>query len=170
MDNTHWTVMEMSSGENTSPEKPFFDPKYFFEWQVQENKFDFAITSHSKKRFLPAFLNKIRTPHGHNVITTAEDALHNMNDLKKSSLRGYELIFATTLSPDELEAFFKKHGYHCDGYALLGDRSKHDVFYAAWNDQKLMQALSLAKRLNAVTLCCFAHDADPVYIISKNGQ
>lgn len=165
-----WKVIEMSgetaSSAADSPRYPCSVLKPFFEWQFEEKKFDFAIIAPSRKSFLPKVFQQRCFFDGLNLIVNLEQAMQSQTDLEKAALRGYELVFATTSSTLTLEKFFNNYGYLCAGHARLGDRSKHDLFSASWNDKKMLQALSFCKRMGAASLCCFAHDAEPVYILS----
>ena len=142
--------------------------KPFFDWQFQEKKFDFALIAPSRKKLLSIIFKEKPSFEHFDILLTQEEALRNKTELEKSALHGYELLFATKSNNKELEGFFKKYGYISTGSAHLGDHSKHDLLTASWNSKRLLHGLKLAHRMQAYTLCCFAHDADPVYILSQS--
>ena len=100
------------------------------------------------------------------VITSAIDARSARKDLEGIAKAGFELIVGTKASPDNIESFFKKLGYTETGTGRFADESKHDPARAAWNKEGFSRAVNLASKLCDRTLCVFAHDGDPVYLLA----
>ncbi len=93
--------------------------------------------------------------------------LHNQQLLFKAALSGHILVFASYSPLPQIKNFFERYGYIETGHQNLNEENKHPLFIDGWDTEQITQSLLQATKTNAHTLCCFAHDADPIYIISR---
>jgi hypothetical protein len=163
-----WRVTELS-GEDVARAAqarafPSESLKPFFDWQFRTAVFDFAVVASSQANLLSRIVKRTDPSHWLKVVLDAGEARASQSSLEKKARAGFELLVATTSTVDDLRTFFADYGYHSVGEATLGDSSKHDLL-GSWNDTELLRALVLASRMKASAVCCFAHDADPIYLL-----
>ena len=166
-----WMVDELDAEK--PPRKPDFAlssldlVRGFYEWQFQTGTFDFAIVSKTGSGTLFGF-QKNQEAKPCQVILGIDQAKDALETLQVSANRGFEVIVASKSSLDDIKEFWKQKGYRLSGRSQLGSGGEHDLLPAAWNPDVLEHILSVASRMEGKTLCVFAHDADPIYLLSKN--
>ena len=87
--------------------------------------------------------------------------------VEEAAESGFRLILGVNSSLDDIVAAFTKLGYRVEGRGVYGDGGEHDPMMAAPSDVGLARGVQVASDLCGATLCMFAHDADPVYILCK---
>ena len=140
--------------------------KEFFNWQFKTGAFDFVVVSETDEN---PILKKMR-PHKLNwpqVILESDNATLNQASFVRLALRGFQLIVATNSSANEVISFFGDRSYRQIGSSLFSSGEEHDPLRASWNRESLTRSVAIATRMGAKLICCFAHDADPIYLLSK---
>ncbi len=147
----------------TSPDELVKD---FFDWQFKTGAFDFVVASEADEN---SVLKMIR-PHRLNwpqVILETENATLNQASFVRLALKGFQLIVATNSSANEVINFFGDRSYRQVGSSLFSSGEEHDPLRASWNRESLTRSVAIATRMGAKLICCFAHDADPIYLLSR---
>jgi hypothetical protein len=163
---TTWSVMELSAEETTAqglaeaPRSPAGLVSDFLDWQFKSGAFDAAVFAGSKSNLLvrpfsgrPAELPQVM------LASAMHDVYREV--LQRAAVRGFELLVSSNSTERDLESFFQNQGY-----SLSSPCSVDSFTSAAWNRGMLEAALDVIARIAAQTVCCFAHDADPVYLLS----
>ena len=171
---TSWTVQELVVDRTAGkPECQYGESsldliKSFYEWQLKIGTFDFVLMSGSKDR---PILSTLKKPEANlfRLISNAEEAVKTLADLQDTANRGFELVMASSSSIADIEGFWKQKGYRVEGSSPLGSGREHDLFSAAWNKDSLERMIYVAARMRAKSLCVFAHDADPLYLLTQDG-
>lgn len=169
---TGWMVDELDSERSPQKVSSGFAfssldlVKSFYEWQFRAGTFDFALIARRGGGTLFGF-HKTQEANLCQVILGIDQAKDALETLQVSANRGFELVVASNSSLDEIEEFWKQMGYRLSGRSQLGSRGEHDLLPAAWNPDVLEHTLSVASRMGGKTLCVFAHDADPIYLLTK---
>ena len=140
--------------------------KEFFDWQFKTGAFDFVVASKADDNFLL----KIIRPHRLNwpqVILETENTTLNQASFVRLALKGFRLLVATNSSANEVINFFGERSYGQIGSSLFSSGEDHDPLRASWNRESLTRSVVIATRMGAKLICCFAHDADPIYLLSR---
>jgi hypothetical protein len=101
------------------------------------------------------------------VIASADDARSARANLEKVARSGFQVIVGTNSGLRDLEALFESLGYQEAGKGTYAGGGEHDPVQAAWNKEGFMRAVAVAKKLCDHTMCVFAHDGDPVYLLAE---
>ncbi|MCI5048227.1 MAG: hypothetical protein MRY59_12060 [Aquisalinus sp.] len=80
--------------------------------------------------------------------------------------KGFSVVYSSMSSEREMTDFFRKSHYAVVGDAF-SDLTESTIFDGAWNKPQLLSTLKIALDLGGKTLCCFAHDADPIDIVTR---
>ncbi len=76
------------------------------------------------------------------------------------------MIFSSINTSYEIIDFFEKFHFSISNDSI-SDLKQSQVFEGTWNRTQLFSTLKIACELGKGTLCCFAHDADPIYIMTQ---
>lgn len=138
----------------------------FFNWQFQTGAFDFGIIAATNENPILKIIrrNRLNWPQ---VILDTDNAKLNQASLVRIALRGFQLIVATNSGANEVIDFFRSHSYRQVGSSPFSSGEKHDPLRATWNREDLTRSIAIASRMGAKLICCFAHDADPIYLLLK---
>lgn len=101
------------------------------------------------------------------VVVNTDAARRGASVLAQHGAQGFELVIGSSSSHEDLRDFFIERGYRQTADALYGSGKPGDIGAAAPHDDRFAQALAVAMTLPARTLCVFAHDVDPVYVLSS---
>lgn len=151
---------------SNAPESPTALINSFLDWQLTSGLFRYAVFA--AERGLFGSFRRGRNPFPA-VCSSVSDAEKHRSLFVKRALRGFELIVANDNGPDVFGQFFTKFGYVASP-APLASNVGNSLMKAAWNASELSPALELAVKLGGKVFCCFAHDADPVYVVSVDGS
>jgi hypothetical protein len=101
------------------------------------------------------------------IVIDAREARRGVRALAERGARGFELVLASSSCLEDLRAFFTDRGYRNDADALYGSGDNGDISATPPHDDRFARALSVAMMIGGATLCVFAHDVDPVYLLSS---
>jgi len=163
----HLVVVEMSGEDRwrqaDTAKNPDATVNGFLDWLFEGGFFDYAVIVADRANLLTsAFGSSSRQLPG--VWLDSTTARKRATESLNRVLKGFEIIFGTTATPDVCQTFFTKLGY-------VVRKAEHNDLKSgfleeAWNSQELEEAVRVAARLGAKCFCCFAHDADPVYLLT----
>lgn len=163
---TKFSVMELSGGNGWKKAETAANPQVvveeFFAWQLAEEAFEYAVivAASSNASFVKLLKKETPLPSVCLGETIAKD---HCSFLVEHALKGFEIIVATKATEEDCDRFFAKFGYaKCNSGAADSDAA---MINAAWNKKELGAAIDVAFKLGGNVFCCFAHDADPVYIL-----
>lgn len=135
--------------------------KTFVDWLFRHGHFDFAVYSAAREGVLSSvFANS--TPKFPSVLLNSATARNRIDADLHRILKGFTVAFGTKAITDSVCSYFVDRGYTSRKKNL----EVEGFLQAAWNRPELEDAIRVAVRLGATSFCCFAHDADPVYLFA----
>lgn len=152
-----WKNLEVADNPKTITKK-------FLDWQIEYDKFDYAVLAVRDDGFFSKIMG-CRNPFP-SVCPSAKVARQQQDLLVEHMLRGFEVVLATKSSIEECCDFFEKFDYIqvADYMSDIDD----SFLQSAWNRKEICSALNVAMKLGSFSFFCFAHDADPIYILCCN--
>ena len=159
-------VVEMC-GENRwrqadTAANPDVTVKTFFDWLFEHGFFDFAVLAADRVGVLSSVLGSASRQLPGVWLDSATARKSVAEDVERV-LKGFTVIFGTKATSDACQAFFTHRGYAAQN---AEHNDVRDLLKGAWNSPELEDAVRVAARLGATSYCCFAHDADPVYLLT----
>jgi hypothetical protein len=173
-DGQPWTSLELSlerdADDRSLPKSsgPIKDLPILFDWLLETGLFEFAVLAKKDVGILGA-LTSTRWPSWPQVVLETSDARVALPALIAAGTRGFELIVGAKVNHAELFAFLTRFGYREAGISGLGSGESHDLTRVSSHRESFNRGIVLATRLEAKCLCVFAHDADPIYLLSPAG-
>lgn len=138
----------------------------FLAWQLEDSSFEFGLIVPSGgivKSLLGNQSDDLPK------IFLSDYLLANANDeMAKLCRRGFSVVFSSMNTENEITEFFKKSHFSISGDST-SNLEKSPVCEGAWNKSQLLLTLKIACALGGKTLCCFAHDADLIYVMNRPG-
>ena len=148
-----------ASGVTGASRDPMHDS---LEWGLSDSVFMCAVIAPPQRT-----LRKSERNVWPQTTVTLSAAIDRRTSLQESGMSGFELVIGTSTDCDSAIQVFGKLGYQEAGRSICGSGDKHDPLAAAWNKVDLSNAVQIAARLSSGVLCIFAHDADPVYLLTR---
>ena len=152
-----YDLIEMSAPYPPVMDGPVPDPiNDCLQWLLAEDLLDCIVLASERRLF--------RSNDWPMVILSKAEVTDNLDVLEKSINAGFSSVIGTQCSLIALRDYFLRLGLTVDGQTRLGSGDDHDPLASSWNPQ-LIQAIAVAERLCEHSLCIFAHDGSPVYIL-----
>lgn len=130
------------------------------DWQFRSATFDYAVLVDAP------WLGSRTVARWPRIIADASEAQRGVSSLAERGARGFELVVGGTNTGEAIRDFLIASGYQYVGECPYGSKAAYDLSVAPLSDT-FTPALNVAMRLGACTLCVFAHDADPIYLLSQ---
>lgn len=137
----------------------------FFDWLLDTRSFGCAVLV-PERGILQRIFHSHREARPQATISSEEFRARRPT-FETAAMSGSRLVVGVRARSDILVAFFLGLGYHVEGTGLYASGDPHDPIGANWQAEDLMQCIDVATALGQSTLCIFAHDADPVYILYR---
>lgn len=135
----------------------------YFDWLIDSKKFRFALVVPSRQtKLLPSFRERHPFP---SICASAEQLAAHRTLLTDIAQRGFEFITSVSGEKQDHFDFFEQFQFEIID-EKANDGKETPLLSAAWNKTNLAITLDVALHLGGDVFCCFAHDADPIFVIS----
>lgn len=153
-----------SVSSDSAPESPSTLVHAFIEWQLASNSFEYAVIAAQSSNRITKYFKANNSLDS--LFISRESLKSSYSLIVECALYGFKLIIASTSSKEEFIEFFTRFGYviSIEDKTIAADTL---LLRAAWNRSDLSTALELALQRRGNVFCCFAHDADPVYLLTE---
>ena len=134
----------------------------FLDWLFESGTFGCAVLVPT------AGILRIKSaPEWPQVIVDVNDARNSRAFLEKRAKSGFELVVGISMASEVVLEVFRGLGYDESSPRQFPNADLRDDLQATWNKESLVQAITVATKLCNQTLCVFAHDGDPIYVLTK---